>query len=88
MILVWSDKFSFNKIDLQDYTVILFLGAALIMAILNSMMELAMSIGSGLLGYIGGTATSSMKKTDTTITREDVHETTNKTDDHEHSVSK
>jgi hypothetical protein len=29
-------------------------------------MELAMSIASGLLGYIGGTATSSSKKTETT----------------------
>jgi hypothetical protein len=71
------DKFSFNKIDLQDYTVILFLGASLMMAIHASMMELAMSIGSGLLGYIGGTASSSMKKTDTTITREDVRENAN-----------
>ena len=71
------DKFSFNKIDLQDYTVILFLGVSLMMAIYASMMELAMSIGSGLLGYIGGTASSSMKKTDTTITREDVRENAN-----------
>lgn len=59
------DKLSFNKIDIQDYTVILFLGIALIGAIWNSMMELAMSIASGLLGYIGGTATSSSKKTET-----------------------
>jgi hypothetical protein len=66
------DKFSFNKIDVQDYTVILFLGVALVLAIVSSMMELAMSIASGLLGYIGGTATSSMKKTDTTITKEDI----------------
>ena len=62
------DKISFNKIDIQDYTVILFLGIALLGAILNSMMELAMSIASGLLGYIGGTATSSSKKTETTTT--------------------
>ena len=62
------DKLSFNKIDIQDYTVILFLGIALIGAIWNSMMELAMSIASGLLGYIGGTATSSSKKTETTTT--------------------
>jgi hypothetical protein len=32
-----------------------------------------MSIGSGLLGYIGGTASSSTKK------HEDVHENTNQT---------
>ena len=77
------DKFSFNKIDIQDYTVILFLGIALLASIWCSLLELSMSIASGLLGYIGGTATSSMKKTDTTITKENVQERTS-TDNSNH----
>jgi len=59
------DKIAFNKIDIQDFTVILVLGIALIMSICFGMKELSMSIASGLLGYIGGTATSAKKESQT-----------------------
>lgn len=44
----------FERINIADCMVIAGLVAALAMAILFSMNELAMSIASGLLGYIGG----------------------------------
>ncbi|CDF04429.1 hypothetical protein [Megasphaera elsdenii] len=43
-----------EKINIVDLSVIIVLGAALILAIFFSLNELAMSIASGLLGYIGG----------------------------------
>lgn len=43
-----------EKINIADCLVIAGLVAALIMAIMLDMNELAMSIASGLLGYIGG----------------------------------
>lgn len=45
----------FEKVDIENILVILALGLSLILAILHGMDNLAMSIGSGLLGYIGGT---------------------------------
>ena len=45
----------FEKINIPDCLVILGLITALIMAIFYNLNELAMSIASGLLGYIGGT---------------------------------
>ena len=62
------DKFSFNKIDVQDLIVIIALSGALFMSIAYGMKELSMSIASGLLGYIGGTAASTMKKETTPTT--------------------
>jgi urea transporter len=47
-----------DKINIVDLTVIIGLVIALIMAIFYAMNELAMSIASGLLGYIGGTVKS------------------------------
>ncbi len=44
----------FEKLNLVDAMVIVGLVAALIMAIFYALNELAMSIASGLLGYIGG----------------------------------
>ena len=44
-----------EKINIPDCLVILGLITALIMAIFYNLNELAMSIASGLLGYIGGT---------------------------------
>ena len=44
----------FEKLNLVDAMVIIGLVAALIMAIFYALNELAMSIASGLLGYIGG----------------------------------
>lgn len=44
----------FEKINIADCIVILALAVALILAIFYSLNELAMSIASGLLGYIGG----------------------------------
>ena len=50
----------FEKINIPDCMVIIGLVAALIMAIFYSLNELAMSIASGLLGYIGGTVKSAV----------------------------
>lgn len=47
--------FEFEKIDIENILVIVALSVSLVLAILNDMDNLAMSIGSGLLGYIGGT---------------------------------
>jgi len=46
----------FEKVNIPDCLVIIGLVTALIMAIFYNLNELAMSIASGLLGYIGGTA--------------------------------
>lgn len=45
----------FDKLNLIDAMVIIGLVTALILAIFYNLNELAMSIASGLLGYIGGT---------------------------------
>lgn len=50
----------FEKINIPDCIVILGLVTALIMAIFYTLNELAMSIASGLLGYIGGTVKSAV----------------------------
>lgn len=47
-----------DKINVPDCLVIIGLVAALVMAIFYALNELAMSIASGLLGYIGGTVKS------------------------------
>lgn len=47
-----------EKINIVDCMVILALAVALILAIFYSLNELAMSIASGLLGYIGGNVKS------------------------------
>lgn len=43
-----------EKINIVDLTVIIGLVVALVLAIFYNQNELAMSIASGLLGYIGG----------------------------------
>lgn len=43
-----------EKINIADLAVIIGLVSALILAIFYNLNELAMSIASGLLGYIGG----------------------------------
>lgn len=48
----------FEKINIVDLSVIIVLGAALILAVFYGLNELAMSIASGLLGYIGGSVKS------------------------------
>lgn len=53
-----------NKINVADCLVIIGLIAALILAIFYSLNELAMSIASGLLGYIGGTVKSATTRKD------------------------
>ena len=45
----------FEKINIPDCLVIIGLITALIMAIFYNLNELAISIASGLIGYIGGT---------------------------------
>ena len=52
----------FEKINIADCIVIIGLIAALIMAIFYAMNELAMSIASGLLGYIGGNVKSTINR--------------------------
>lgn len=47
--------FQFEKIDIENILVIIALSASLIMAIFYGLDNLAMSIVTGLLGYIGGT---------------------------------
>lgn len=44
---------TFAKLDIIDLVVIAVLGGALILAIIHKMNELAMSIASGMIGYIG-----------------------------------
>ena len=48
----------FEKVNIPDCLVIIGLVTALIMAIFYNLNELAMSIASGLLVYIGGTVKS------------------------------
>lgn len=55
-----------DKINIADCMVIIGLVVALVLAIFYAMNELAMSIASGLLGYIGGNI-----KTATTNRRND-----------------
>ena len=43
-----------EKINVTDLLVVIALSAALILSIFKGLNELSMSIGSGLLGYIGG----------------------------------
>lgn len=57
----------FEKVNIPDCLVIIGLIAALILAIFYSLNELAMSIASGLLGYIGGNI-----KTSATTKKEDI----------------
>lgn len=55
----------FEKVNIADCLVIIGLVTALILAIFYSLNELAMSIASGLLGYIGGNIkTATTKKED------------------------
>ena len=51
-----------EKINISDCLVIIWLVTALVLAIFYAMHELAMSIASGLLGYIGGTVKSVASK--------------------------
>lgn len=53
---------TFEKINLSDVLVIITLAAALILAIFYGLNELAMSIASGLLGYIGGSVKAATSK--------------------------
>lgn len=55
----------FEKVNIADCLVIIGLVTALILAIFYALNELAMSIASGLLGYIGGNIkTATTKKED------------------------
>ena len=53
-----------EKINISDCLVIIGLVTALVLAIFYAMNELAMSIASGLLGYIGGTVKSTTARKD------------------------
>lgn len=48
----------FDKINIADCLVIIALATAQLLAIFYGLNELAMSIASGLLGYIGGSVKS------------------------------
>lgn len=52
----------FEKINIADCMVIIGLVIALVLAIFYAMNELAMSIASGLLGYIGGSVKSTVNR--------------------------
>lgn len=52
----------FEKIDIENILVIIALSVSLIMAIFYGLDNLAMSIVTGLLGYIGGTIKGSTPK--------------------------
>ena len=51
-----------EKVSLTDVIVVVALSLALILSIFYSQQELAMSIASGLLGYIGGSVKNMTKK--------------------------
>lgn len=53
-----------EKINIEDLVVIAGLVTALMLAIFYAMNELAMSIASGLLGYIGGSVKKSSNRKD------------------------
>ena len=52
----------FEKVSLPDIIVVVALSVALLLAIFYNQKELAMSIASGLLGYIGGSVKGTAKK--------------------------
>ena len=52
----------FEKVSLPDIIVVVALSVALLLAIFYNQKELAMSIASGLLGYIGGSVKGTPKK--------------------------
>ena len=52
----------FEKINIADCMVIIGLIIALVLAIFYGLNELAMSIASGLLGYIGGSVKSTVSR--------------------------
>lgn len=54
--------FQFEKIDLENILVIIALSVSLVMAIFYGLDNLAMSIVTGLLGYIGGTVKNTAPK--------------------------
>lgn len=53
-----------EKVNVSDCLVIIGLVTALVLAIFYAMNNLAMSIASGLLGYIGGTVKSANTRKD------------------------
>lgn len=55
-------QIQWEKVNLIDLIVVCALSAALMVSIYSCMNELSMSITSGLLGYIGGTVKSAVKK--------------------------
>lgn len=58
-----------EKINIADCLVIIGLVAALILAIFYNLNELAMSIASGLLGYIGGSVKSTTAGKNTEVNK-------------------
>lgn len=51
-----------EKINITEVVAVVGLVATLIISVLYDMNELAMSIGSGLIGYIGGNARAAATK--------------------------
>ena len=45
---------NFNTVDLEELVVILICGMGLVTAIIYSSSDLAMAMGGGLVGYLGG----------------------------------
>ena len=50
-----------EKVSVQQLTTILFLGVALVVSIIVKQENLAITIGSGLVGYLGGVSTTNNK---------------------------
>nr|DAQ57781.1 MAG TPA: hypothetical protein [Caudoviricetes sp.] len=51
-----------EKINITEVVAVVGLVATLIISVLHGMNELTMSIGSGLVGYIGGNAKTAVTK--------------------------
>ena len=64
------DKIEIERINLMDFIVVTALSIGFIYSIHLRMMELSMSIGSGLLGYIGGVTKNSTTTAETTTTND------------------
>ena len=51
-----------DKFSLTEMAVIVICGIALVLSILNNNNELSMAISGGLVGYLGGVTTNTVKK--------------------------
>jgi len=57
-------KFQFDTISVQETLVILVCGTIAVFAIRAGSTDLAMAVGSGLVGYLGGSRSNSVTKSE------------------------